>query len=242
MAYADNATGGRVIESFSSPVYVSLSEGVEVGDLIGVKVDLTWVRADANADIFPELVAGQRGASGDTVVAYRTAVVSGVTGGTKGKPLFLANAAGETLETVGADLVLVGRVLTATTILLHPGAPNLIPVGADQETVSADKTLDVNTDSGTWQLVDTDAKTITLPATATGVCYNIMNIGADAAVLVTISPNSADKIIGMGSAATDNKDILNTKATARTGDYVRLVGHADGWAIQEIVGIWAREA
>lgn len=119
MAYADHTTGGRTIIQGLCPVQISLSEAVEVGDLIGVSAN-TWKRADANADIFAELVAGHAGASGDTITAYRLAVVGNVSGATKGNKIFLSNTAGENSETAGAIAQVVGVALTATEILLFP--------------------------------------------------------------------------------------------------------------------------
>ena len=117
------------------------------------------------------------------------------------------------------------------------------------ETVSDDKSLG-GSDSGKVFLVDTDAKTITLPATAKGLEYTIINIGADAAVAVNISPNASDAIHGTTCASTnvvlggvDNKDLINTKGTAITGDSCKLVGDGSaGWYMVSCTGIWASEA
>jgi hypothetical protein len=66
---------------------------------------------------------------------------------------------------------------------------------------------------------------------------------ADGACAVTVSPAALDKIMGNGYTSADNKDIVNTKATAKKGDYVKLVGDGvNGWMIAEIRGIWAKEA
>lgn len=98
-------------------------------------------------------------------------------------------------------------------------------------------------DSGVITYVDTDAKTITLPATVVGMVFTVVNAGEDGAVAVTISPNAADKIMGCGLTSADNKDLVNTKATAKKGDRVKLVGDGvNGWFIAEMVGTWAREA
>jgi len=108
--------------------------------------------------------------------------------------------------------------------------------------VSANKTL-VIADCGIIQLVDTDAKTVTLPATAAGLNYIIVNNGADGAVLVAISPNAADKISGLLATPVDDKDMLNTKATAKKGDYLQIVADGvDGWVVARSAGTWAREA
>lgn len=110
------------------------------------------------------------------------------------------------------------------------------------QTKSANYTMTA-ADSGYETIIDTDAKTITLPATAAGLTYTFVNGGADAAVAVTISPNASDRIMGAGLTAADNKDLINTKTTARKGDRVTIVGDgADGWYVQSMVGTWAREA
>jgi len=110
------------------------------------------------------------------------------------------------------------------------------------ETVSDNKTLDVQ-DTGKAFFVDTDAKTITLPATTTGLKCAIVNVGAYGAVAVNISPNANDKIMGPDIAGTDNKDLINTKATAQRGDFVILQdGHADGYQAEAMKGTWATEA
>lgn len=112
------------------------------------------------------------------------------------------------------------------------------------------KTL-LNVDSGKEFEMGTDAKVITLPATAKGLVFKVRNVGADGAVLLKISPAADDKIIGTVpnaaadsvSAAANNKAIQNTKATANRGDWIELTGDGvDGWYISGGVGIWASEA
>ena len=89
-----------------------------------------------------------------------------------------------------------------------------------REVISANKTLDAE-DTGKLFWVDTDAVTITLPAVAAGVFgVQIVNGGSYGTVAVTISPNSVDSILGPDITAADDKDLINTKATAKRGDYV----------------------
>ncbi len=84
---------------------------------------------------------------------------------------------------------------------------------------------------------------ITLPATVVGMTFTITNSAADGAAGVSVSPNAIDKIMGVGLTSADNKDLINTKATARTGDSVTLVGDGvNGWYVQKLTGTWAREA
>jgi len=129
-------------------------------------------------------------------------------------------------------------------VLLNANKEGLIAVSEGKvfETVSDNKTLDAQ-DVGKVMVVDTDAKTITLPATVVGLEFVIMNGGADGTVLVTVSPNANDKIMGADVAGVDNKDYLNTKATAINGDYIKILGDgADGWYVQAIRGTWTQEA
>ena len=128
--------------------------------------------------------------------------------------------------------------------------------GAPYENIDTSKTLAVG-DNGVVQNVIADGITITLPATgAAGLYYfTIRNggvpassavgfgTGGDASVLVTVAPNASDKISGLGFTAADNKAALNTKATARVGDFITLVSEGvDGWTVVNSRGIWARAA
>jgi hypothetical protein len=111
-----------------------------------------------------------------------------------------------------------------------------------KEDIADNITLDAQ-DSGKVFYVTADAKTITLPATVAGLTFTIVNGGADGAILVTISPNENDRIQGCDLTSADNKDLLNTKATAKFGDKVKLVGDGtNGWLIQYLSGTWARQA
>ncbi len=113
-----------------------------------------------------------------------------------------------------------------------------------KETISSNKTLDEQ-DTGKILEVDTDAVVITLPATAVGLFYHIRNVGADGAVGINIDPATADMIKGPDSAGVNDKDWINTKATAKKGDYVKIVGDgltAAGWKVVEQSGTWAAEA
>lgn len=112
-----------------------------------------------------------------------------------------------------------------------------------RETISANKTLDAE-DCGKLFWVDTDAKVITLPSIADGLGgAMIVNGGAFGTVLVAISPAAADMILGPDITGANDKDLLNTKATAKRGDRAKIdLGDADGYVVTELVGTWAREA
>ena len=111
-----------------------------------------------------------------------------------------------------------------------------------------DTTLALNTHSvqvGKYVEIATDAKTLTLPAVVVGASFVIVNTAAPGSAKLTISPNSSDKFLVdiAGAAGTNNKDIINTKATQIKYDYVKLVGlSADGWLIDDIRGTWVDES
>ena len=111
------------------------------------------------------------------------------------------------------------------------------------QTVTATQTLSYG-DSGKIFLVGTDALVVTLPATKAGVRYTFLNSGADGAVLITVSPNASDKVMGtiaaISMSASDDGDLTNTKGTANKGDWCTIVGDgSDGWYIIGGDGVWA---
>lgn len=126
--------------------------------------------------------------------------------------------------------------------------------GRVQVDVTENKTLAL-ADCGIIQNVITDAITITLPATAAGSVFTVRNggvpassalgaaTGNDFSCLVTIAPNASDKIQGLAFSASDNKTALNTKATAKVGDEIQLVGDGvDGYNVIRARGTWVRGA
>ena len=120
--------------------------------------------------------------------------------------------------------------------------------GLTAVSVTGDTTLALATHSvqvGKYVEVDGDDKTLTLPAVTVGSSYIIVNKRADASSGVTISPNSSDKFLVdiAGAAGTDNKDIVNTKATSKKNDYVHLIGLSSaGWLIHDVRGTWVDES
>lgn len=121
-------------------------------------------------------------------------------------------------------------------------------MGYTASALTDDTTLAVATHSiqvGKYVTMGADAKTLTLPGVVVGASFLIVNIGSDGSQLLTISPDSGDKFLVdiAGAAGTDNKDIINTKATQVQYDYVKLVGlSADGWLIEDIRGTWVDES
>ncbi|MDA8122252.1 MAG: hypothetical protein M0Z38_06775 [Deltaproteobacteria bacterium] len=146
--------------------------------------------------------------------------------------------------TGGVFIGFVRRFVSSGVVIVEFDADNFVDPYGDtvRETVSVDKTL-AAVDSGKVFFVDTDAKTVTLPAVEGMAGIKIVNIGAYGAVAVKVLPNALDMIEGPNITGADAKYIINTKATAKRGDYVVLeYGDPNGWVITEMRGTWAREA
>lgn len=116
-------------------------------------------------------------------------------------------------------------------------------VDNNAEIKTANYTVIVTTDSGKTLISTLDAIVYTLPSIAIGNTVTFVNMADDGQAALNISPAAADGITYAGSS-TDNKDLINTKATAKKGDFVTLAS-LDGvvaWQVVAARGIWAKEA
>lgn len=114
----------------------------------------------------------------------------------------------------------------------------------ESQNVTGAKTLNA-ADSGVVQNVTATA-TITLPAVAAGISGTsyIIRVGAPG-ITVNVSPNSADKIVGNGFTAADDKDAIATDQPA--GSFLHLVAVNEAttdsaWVVHRVCGTWTREA
>jgi hypothetical protein len=86
----------------------------------------------------------------------------------------------------------------------------------------------------------------TLPAASAetkGVFYEFECGALSGGTGLSISPAAADHIRGNGLTSVDNKDLINSGASDRLGDYARVYcDGVDGWVIEAIIGTWAKEA
>jgi len=164
---------------------------------------------------------------------------------TAGKPIYPAADGKVSMTPAGKSIGFALEAATADGDIIEAVLVEMDQAfdGLTCEEVDDNKTLAAQ-DVGKLLYVTADAKTITLPATAAGLGpIVIMNGGADAGVAVNVSPNASDKIMGPDVAGTDNKDQINTKATAKRGDYIQIQADgSSGWYIQKKRGIWAEEA
>ena len=60
---------------------------------------------------------------------------------------------------------------------------------------------------------------------------------------MTISPNASDGILYVGGLV-DDKDLINTQATSKVGDYVKIasLNSTAHWTVVEAQGVWAKES
>lgn len=118
------------------------------------------------------------------------------------------------------------------------GSKRIVNLAAGSQTLTADQ-------SGQRFVGVVDA-VFSLPAASaatTGVWYEFECGVASAGVGLSISPAAADHIRGNGLTSADNKDLINSGASDRVGDSVRLYcDGVDGWVIDSIIGTWAKEA
>lgn len=160
-----------------------------------------------------------------------------------GQPIYATDDNTFVFNPVGGVFVgFVHRFVAADTVVIRFDAPSFMDPYGDtvRETVSANLTTDIE-DTGKTLFVDTDAITITLLtyAAATAHRLKVVNIGAFGAVAVSIDPAAGDKIAGPNDTGADGGVMVNTKATARRGDYVVLTsGGDDGYIVEEIRGSW----
>ena len=114
--------------------------------------------------------------------------------------------------------------------------------GVNIETKTSNYTV-VTGDSGKTFVSSTDGVVFTLPAIAIGYSFKFVNNAPDGANALTLSPNSSDGITYAGSS-TDDKDLINTKATSKQGDFV-VISSLDGtgaWQVTQVRGTFAKES
>ena len=99
-----------------------------------------------------------------------------------------------------------------------------------------------NGDSGKTFLSNTKDVVFTLPSIAVGNVYTFVNTGADGQNNLTISPQGIDGILYLGSL-TDDKDVINTQATSKVGDYITVasLNSVVFWTVVDVQGVWAKE-
>jgi len=127
MAFSDPGKG-RIIEQGEGLVKITLAEACKAGDILGYSSGWKRALATVGTAIQGRLVAGEDGANGDEITAYRRAVVSEYSGGTPGNPVYAAEGTDygkitETKPTTSGDCdTIIGYMVSATVAALEPGS------------------------------------------------------------------------------------------------------------------------
>lgn len=191
------------------------------------------------------------GSAGDINVEVQTKgriqlSVSGAVITDVGQPVYATDDDTFVFLPTGASFIgFVERFVSSGVVIVSFDVEELVdPYGGGvyESITGATKTLDAQ-DTGKTFFVTVDS-VITIPATATALegC-TLVCMGAYGTVQISADPQAADKVQGPDAAGTDNKDHINTKATAQRGDLITFSnGHADGPVISKQIGTWATEA
>ena len=133
-------------------------------------------------------------------------------------------------------------ILSKLRLTVFPNglASFLVDNNAVQKT--ANFTVVITADSGKTFVSTLDGMVAAMPSIAIGNTVTFVNMGEDGTAKLSVSPATIDGITYAGSS-TDNKDLINTKATAKKGDFVTLAS-LDGviaWQVVAVRGVWAKE-
>lgn len=131
--------------------------------------------------------------------------------------------------------------LSKLRLTVYPNGFASFLVDSNSEIKTANYTVVIGDDSGKTLVSTLDAIVYTLPSIAIGNTVTFVNMADDGQAALNISPAALDGITYAGSS-TDDKDLINTKATAKKGDYVTLAS-LDGVAAWQVVsarGVWAK--
>jgi hypothetical protein len=135
----------------------------------------------------------------------------------------------------------------ATTLFRGPvlvGKKNEAGVtGFNIEAKESNYTVVATTDSGKTFTSKTNGTVFTLPAIAVGNIFTFVNTAEDGTNTFTISPNANDGILYVGGLV-DDKDLINTKATSKVGDFVKIaaLNSTAHWTVVECQGVWTKES
>ena len=177
--------------------------------------------------------------SGKIVLPVAGAVITDI-----GLPVFAQDDDAFSFSPVAGVFVgFVKRFISAGVVLVEYDALNFRDpyAGWMHVALDANTTIDA-TYNGKWVWCSTDAVVFTLPAVEGINFLRFGNLAAYAVAGMAISPNASDMVEGPGITAADNKDLINTKATAQRGDWIEIAqGDANGWS-SRFKGVWAREA
>ena len=135
--------------------------------------------------------------------------------------------------------------LTKLRLTAFPNGLASFLVDSNAEVKTSNYTVIVNDDAGKTFTSTLDGFVASLPALTGGGgnTFTFVNMANDGEAEFSLSPISIDGISYKGSFS-DDKDLINTKATSKKGDYVTLASF-DGvvaWQVVAVRGVWNKEA
>jgi len=242
MAFGDNLPRS-VVEAWGRRQVV-LGGTVHLGDPLAYEGLVEgWVQADASEGLYPELVAGQDGEEGQTIVAYRGAVVAGFTGGETGTPLYVSDTAGRYSASPGSEMLPVGMMLSQTEAVIAPGRTAQVARASFANDAVADVPLVVSGtfDACTVKIQVPDACVVqavtywTAAALGSGMGIDVVNGGAAGAGTDVIC-SCSDNLNGVEAENT----ISGAYSSLAEGHYLNVV--FDNYATPTlcVVTIWLR--
>lgn len=162
----------------------------------------------------------------------------------KDQPVYATDDNAFTFVPTGAVFVgFVKRFVSAGVVIVAFDVEEYVDPWAGlvcQTLAAATLTLDLE-DSGKAIFCTVDT-VVTLAATAVAQDVVLVNAGPYGTVQISADPVAADKFVGPNLTGVDNKDYINTKATAQRGDFIAFRGgHTDGPIIYRKRGTWAAE-
>jgi predicted RecA/RadA family phage recombinase len=234
--------------------YTNGATALEAGDIIAINGKAGVAISDIAAS-----TVGSIGINGVYAIRKKNEAMQAgfpVRWDANGNPKVGTAGTGAATQILG-DAVAAGDIFVGTAIAAAAAADEYVyvDINAVSPTCPAEwlnvnrltKAADANagvTETGVVYDVTTDTKIITLPATAVGLRFTVMNAANDGAALVEVDFQAGDKNLGgCGVAAGgDGKKLSNTKATAKKGDFITFVSDGtDGYRIENIRGTWAQE-
>ena len=152
------------------------------------------------------------------------------------------DAGGCTITAGGLTVAAAGLAVTGASTFADKITYSdvLVHANAITEVMTGDKTLDAQ-DVGKIMTSAVDSATVTLPATAAGLNYTIVEL-TDGYKL-TVQPHTNDQIYMPDILTDSDNGIVLTATTAKDGDLIKLMGDGSaGWYVTQLHGTWAAQS
>ena len=224
-------------------------EGSAVGDN-GAGYARPLVAGDVFLGFSKQKVDNSSGSAGDLKVEVQTEgrvqlAVAGAVITDVGLPVYAQDDNAFSFLGTGGTFIgyMVRFVSAGVAIVAYNVEDSVDPFGDTVKETLAGATLTIDVEDIGKVIFCQVTTVVTLPVTATaGLHITLVNASADGVGQISADPAAADKIMGANIAGANDKDLINTLATAKRGDYITLSsGHADGWQVTAIKGTWATE-